>query len=100
MPVSLHTFDSPLCIIERGIDQGLAELALVDQVRGDLVVAVNANGQVGGDLLDYAGIEIMGPFRQNGLNSEGPSTALEVLLYSATVVVEISSVGGGVKYRA
>ena len=30
----LHTLDFSLCIIERGIDQGLAELALVDQVRG------------------------------------------------------------------
>ncbi len=28
----LHTPDSSLCIVERGIDDGRAELALVDQV--------------------------------------------------------------------
>ena len=61
-----QTFDAALRIIERGINQGLAELALVDQVRGNLVEAVNADIQRGSDLLDYARIEIIGPFRQNG----------------------------------
>ena len=50
-----------VAVIERREDDGRAELALVDQVRGQLVVAVDADREMRADLLLSADVEIVGP---------------------------------------
>ncbi len=60
-----HAINFPLIIIERGIDYGLAELTLVDQVPDYLVEAINAGIQRRVEFLAYPYVEIVGPFRLN-----------------------------------
>src|SRR5260370_32449681 len=55
--------DAPGPVIERGEDDGVAELAQIDQVPGDLVEAVDAELPAGPELAGEAEAIVVGAFR-------------------------------------